>query len=76
MRNVTTNAFGRSWSCFCELGESGLEQGHDGGMVHGLGAGKSSGASMSNDVRVGICCKESPDNLEVAILGCQCQRCG
>ena len=59
----------------CELGESGLEQGGDGGVVEVLGAGKGSGAIVSNDARICIRCKESPDNLDVALLGCQHQRC-
>ena len=46
----------RSCSCGasgCELGQSGLEQGGDGGVVLALGGGKGSDAiRVSNDARV------------------------
>ena len=57
------------------LGESGLEQGNDGGVVVEFGIIESSEAIVSNDAGICICCKESPDNLDVAVLGCMHQRC-
>ena len=59
----------RASGCSCELGESGFQQGGDGGVVLGLGEGKGSGAFVSKDARVCIRCKESPDYLDVANLG-------
>ena len=32
-------------------------------------------AVVSNDARICLCCKESSDNLDAAVLGCQHQRC-
>jgi hypothetical protein len=44
-------------------------------VVEALGDGKSSGAIGSNIARICIRCKESLDNLDVAVLGCIHQRC-
>ena len=62
---------GWGWGWGCELGESGLQQGRDDGAVQNLGEEKGSGTIVSNDAKIRIRCKESPDNLDVTKLGCQ-----